>query len=99
MATAPDVTSTLDATGRRYAFRPAALIGNSSLLVRISERGELERIFWPNRDHGQHLGELRIGLERDAETLWLGRQPGSLGPDHTGGSLGPRRRGARPGRG
>ena len=86
MATAPDVTSTLDATGRRYAFRPAALIGNSSLLVTISERGELERIFWPNVDHGQHLGELRIGLERDAETLWLDGEPCSWEQTYLGDS-------------
>jgi glucoamylase len=86
MATAPDVTSTLDATGRRYAFRPAALIGNSSLLVTISERGELERIFWPNVDHGQHLGELRIGLERDGETLWLDDEPCSWEQTYLGGS-------------
>ena len=86
MATAPDVTSALDATGRRYAFRPAALIGNSSLLVTISERGELERIFWPNVDHGQHLGELRVGLERDGETLWLDEEPCSWEQSYLGGS-------------
>jgi glucoamylase len=86
MATTPDVTSALDATGRRYAFRPAALIGNSSLLVTISERGELERIFWPNVDHGQHLGELRVGLEREGETLWLDEEPCSWEQSYLGGS-------------
>jgi GH15 family glucan-1,4-alpha-glucosidase len=86
MATAPDVTTALDATGRRYAFRPAALIGNSSLLVTISERGELERIFWPNVDHGQHLGELRIGLERNGETLWLDAEPCSWEQSYLGDS-------------
>ena len=86
MATAPDVTSAVDSTGRRYAFRPAALIGNSSLLVTISERGELERIFWPNVDHGQHLGELRMGVERDGETLWLDDEPCSWGQTYVGGS-------------
>ena len=86
MATAPDVTSAVDSTGRRYAFRPAALIGNSSLLVTISERGELERIFWPSVDHGQHLGELRIGVERDGETLWLDDEPCSWGQTYVGGS-------------
>src|SRR6187200_2304840 len=86
MATAPDVTSTLDATGRRYAFRPAALVGNSSLLATISERGELERIFWPNVDHGQHLGELRVGLEREGETLWLDEEPCSWEQSYLGGS-------------
>jgi GH15 family glucan-1,4-alpha-glucosidase len=86
MATAPDVTSAVDSTGRRYAFRPAALIGNSSLLVTISERGELERIFWPSVDHGQHLGELRMGVERDGETLWLDDEPCSWGQTYVGGS-------------
>jgi GH15 family glucan-1,4-alpha-glucosidase len=81
-----DVTSALDATGRRFAFRPAAMIGNSSLLVTISERGELERIFWPNVDHGQHLGELRLGLERDGETLWLDEEPCGWEQTYLGGS-------------
>jgi len=75
MATAPDVTTALDATGRRFAFRPAAITGNGSVLVTISERGEVERIFWPNVDHGQHLGELRLGLERQDEPLWLDDGP------------------------
>lgn len=86
MATAPDVTTALDATGRRYAFRPAALIGNGSLLVTISERGELERIFWPNVDHGQHLGELRLGLARRGETLWLDDAPCSWQQAYLDGS-------------
>jgi GH15 family glucan-1,4-alpha-glucosidase len=81
-----DVTTALDRTGRRYAFRPAALIGNSSLLVTVSERGEIERIFWPNVDHGQHLGELRIGLERAGETLWLDDAPCSWRQTYLDGS-------------
>lgn len=64
-----------DATGRRFAFRPAALLGNGSLLVTVSARGEIERLFWPNVDHGQHLGELRLGLEVDGETRWLDEEP------------------------
>jgi glucoamylase len=75
MAVRPDVTTTPDATGRRFAFRPAAILGNGSLLATISARGEVERLFWPNVDHGQHLGELRLGIERDAETLWLDEDP------------------------
>src|SRR4029079_15487294 len=86
MATAPDVTSALDATGRRFAFRPAALLGTISLLVTISERGELERIFWPSADHGQHLGELRMGVERDGETLWLAHAPGLWGQRNSWGA-------------
>ena len=64
-----------DATGRRQAFLPAAILGNGSLLVTLSARGEVERLFWPNVDHGQHLGELRLGLERDGETRWLDEEP------------------------
>jgi glucoamylase len=73
----PDVTHALDGTGRRYAFRPAAILGNGSLLATVSARGEIERLFWPNVDHGQHLGELRLGLERTGGTLWLDDEPWS----------------------
>ena len=75
MAVEPDVTHALDGTGRRYAFRPAATLGNGSLLATVSARGEIERLFWPNVDHGQHLGELRLGLERDGATRWLDDEP------------------------
>ncbi len=60
-----------DATGRRIAKLPAALLGNGSLLATLSARGELERMFWPHVDHGQHLGELRIGIVVDGHTRWL----------------------------
>lgn len=70
-----DLAATPDATGRRFAFRPAALLGNGSLLVTLSARGEVERLFWPNVDHGQHLGELRLGLQMDGDTRWLDEQP------------------------
>lgn len=51
-----------DATGRRLRFLPAAIVGNGALLATVSARGELERLFWPSIDFGQHLGELRLGL-------------------------------------
>ena len=86
MATTPDVTTALDGSGRRFAFRPAAITGNGSVLVTISERGEVERIFWPNVDHGQHLGELRLGLERQDETLWLDDAPCSWEQTYLEGS-------------
>ena len=86
MATTPDVTTALDGSGRRFAFRPAAITGNGSVLVTISERGEVERIFWPNVDHGQHLGELRLGLERQDETLWLDDAPCSWEQTYLDGS-------------
>ena len=77
MSVQQDVTTALDGTGRRYAFRPAAIVGNGSLLATVSARGEIERLFWPNVDHGQHLGEIRLGLERDQGALWLDEEPWS----------------------
>ena len=75
MAVRENLREALDGTGRRYAFRPAALLGNGSLLATISDRGEIERLFWPNVDHGQHLGELRLGVEVDGATRWLDEEP------------------------
>ena len=86
MAVHADVTSALDDTGRRFAFRPAAILGNSSLLATVSERGEIERLFWPNVDHGQHLGELRLGLERDGAMAWLDDAPCSWEQSYADGS-------------
>ena len=54
---------------------PAALIGNGSLLATISARGELLRLWWPHPDRAQHLGKLRLGLERDAKVRWLDEEP------------------------
>ena len=64
-----------DATGRRIEHLPAAIVGNGSLLATLSGRGELERLFWPNVDWGQHLGELRIGVAVDGTTHWLDEAP------------------------
>jgi glucoamylase len=86
MTVQPDVTAALDGTGRRYAFRPAAILGNGSLLATVSARGEVERLFWPNVDHGQHLGELRLGLERDVSTLWLDEEPWQWQQSYADGS-------------
>ena len=76
----------LDKTGRRLAYRPAAVLGNGSLLATVSARGEIERMFWPNVDHGQHLGELRLGLEVDGELRWLDEEPFSWNQDYANGS-------------
>jgi glucoamylase len=65
----------LDSTGRRVAHLTAAILGNGSLLATFSARGELERLFWPNVDWGQHLGELRIGVAVNGRTLWLDEKP------------------------
>ena len=65
-----------DATGRRTAFLPNAVLGNGSLLATLSARGELERLFWPHVDRDQHLGELRLGVaDEDGRTLWLDEEP------------------------
>ena len=60
---------------RRVPFLPAAVLGNGELLVTLSARGEVERLFWPHVDHGQHLGELRLGIVAGGETLWLDEEP------------------------
>jgi oligosaccharide amylase len=60
---------------RRVAYLPAAVLGNGSLLATLSARGELERLFWPHVDFGQHLGELRLGLAFDGRTRWLDEEP------------------------
>src|SRR6187397_2421817 len=64
-----------DATGRRTAYLPNAGLGNGSLLVTLSARGELERLFWPHVDRDQHLGELRLGVSNGSGTLWLDEEP------------------------
>jgi glucoamylase len=60
---------------RRTPFLPAAVLGNGELLATLSARGELERIFWPHVDHGQHLGELRLGIVPNGNTHWLDEEP------------------------
>jgi oligosaccharide amylase len=60
---------------RRVPHLPSAIVGNGSVLATLSARGELERIFWPNIDWGQHLGELRLGIAVDGCTLWLDEPP------------------------
>ncbi|MER3410431.1 MAG: hypothetical protein C4306_10135 [Thermoleophilia bacterium] len=64
-------------SARRRPYLPAAILGNGSLLVTLSERGEVERMFWPNVDHGQHVDELRLGLADASGTVrWLDEEPG-----------------------
>lgn len=64
-----------DSTGRRIAHLPAAIIGNGAILATLSSRGELERLFWPNIDWGQHLGEFRLGIAVAGRTRWLDEKP------------------------
>ena len=62
-----------DATGRRLEYLPAAVIGNGSLLVTLSARGEVERLLWPHVDGPNAIVELRLGLLRgdEADAAWL----------------------------
>jgi GH15 family glucan-1,4-alpha-glucosidase len=53
------------------ASLPAAVVGNGSLLATFSACGSVERLFWPNVDWGQHLGELRVGIATGGRTRWL----------------------------
>jgi glucoamylase len=48
---------------RELSPGPAAILGNGSLLATFSERGDVERLFWPHPDRGSHLGALRFGIE------------------------------------
>ena len=47
--------------GRRSPFLPAAVLGNGSLLVTVSARGEIERLFRPHVD-GPAARELRLAF-------------------------------------
>jgi glucoamylase len=64
----------------------SALIGNGSLLATISARGELLRLWWPHPDRGQHLGELRFGLELDGGVRWLDEEPFAWSQSYLGDS-------------
>lgn len=47
------------------------MLGNGALLATLSARARVEGLFWPSVDRGSHLGELRLGIERDGELRWL----------------------------
>jgi glucoamylase len=41
------------------------------LLATLSDRARVETLFWPTVDRGSHIGELRLGIERDGKLFWL----------------------------
>jgi glucoamylase len=41
------------------------------LLATLSGRARVEGLFWPSVDRGSHVGELRLGIERDGKLFWL----------------------------
>lgn len=60
---------------RRRPHLASAIVGNGSVLATLSRKGEIERLFWPHVDWGQHLGEIRLGMAFEDETLWLDEAP------------------------
>ncbi len=64
-----------DATGRRIAHLPSAIVGNGSLLATVSLRGEVEQLWWPQVDAGPHLNELRLALHDGDVLHWLDEEP------------------------
>lgn len=54
-----------------------AIIGNSSMLVCLSEKSELLRLFWPNIDYLQQFDKMLCGIfikNRNGSTVWLNDQ-------------------------
>lgn len=41
------------------------------MLATLSDRARVETLFWPTVDRGSHVGELRLGIERDGKLFWL----------------------------
>src|SRR5262245_29644595 len=52
---------------RRLPFLPAAVLGNGGLLVTLSARGEVERMFWPHVDGPEQVHELRLAISAGAD--------------------------------
>ncbi len=54
----------------------SAIIGNSSMLGCLGDKGELVRLFWPNIDYPQHVDGFFTGIyftEFENSTLWMDR--------------------------
>jgi glucoamylase len=64
-----------NAEARRVPHLPSAIIGNGEVLATLSARAEIERLFWPHIDWGQHLGEFRLGVVGAGGTQWLDEPP------------------------
>ena len=75
-----------DPAARRVPFLPAAVLGNGAVLATVSARGELERLYWPRIDAGQHLGELRLAAFADGALRWLDEEPFDWEQAHAGES-------------
>ncbi len=54
----------------------SAIVGNSSMLGCLGDKGELVRLFWPNIDYPQHMDNFFTGIyftEFENSTLWMDR--------------------------
>lgn len=50
----------------------AAVTGNSRLLATYSSTGELQALYWPHIDYGQHIHELQLGVRVGTDPVrWL----------------------------
>ncbi|MCX7748923.1 MAG: glycoside hydrolase family 15 protein [Clostridia bacterium] len=50
------------------------VIGNSSMLGCLTDKGELVRLFWPHIDYPQHIEKMAVGIfdtNQKNSTLWL----------------------------
>lgn len=56
---------------RRRPAVAAALAGNSRLLAAYSNKGELEALYWPHIDYGQHIYETIYGIRSAGGTAWV----------------------------
>jgi glucoamylase len=51
-----------------------AIIGNSRMLACLTDKGELQRLFWPNIDYPQHIDRMPVGIFFEGNknsTMWL----------------------------
>lgn len=48
-----------------------AILGDGSLLLALSRRGEIEQLWWPHVDRDEHLGELRMVVADESGGTWL----------------------------
>jgi glucoamylase len=63
------------------------VLGNGSLLATVSERGRVQRLWWPHPDRDQLLDEFRLGVEVDGETLWLDEEPFAWEQSYADGAM------------
>ncbi|MGB9803276.1 glycoside hydrolase family 15 protein [Desulfofundulus sp.] len=64
---------------------PGAVTGNGRMLVTIKNTGELYRLFWPNIDQAQHLGQFITGIRQikpAPEGVWWLHEPPWYGEQH-----------------